>query len=104
MMKREECLTDDDDDEKSIEIAREGIEDVADTIDYCLYEESELIVKTVGNISSLHSALRERSMKVWNEDIVDYVSYGLSGVINMCGANLLCASEDVKKYCEQQSW
>jgi len=107
MMKREQGLREDDDDEISIELTPEGIEEVVDTIDYCLYEEPDLsevsIVKTVGSFSSLDSALRERSMKVWNEDIVDYMYYGLSEAINMCGTNLLCASDDVKKKSRRSS-
>ena len=59
---------------------------------------SEVSVEhSIKSMASLDISLKEKSMKVLDENCVDCISYGLAEAINICGAYLLSTSDRVGK-------
>ena len=86
--------------EKSVgtKIEKKYVSNVAQTIDYCVFEEPSIASceETVKSISSLDPKLRQSSYKAWNENLMDYISFGIAEAVNMCGSNLKDKEFDIK--------
>ena len=80
-----------------INLEKQYVTNIAQTIDYCLNEDETSVEFSVKSISSVDTKLRETSLKVWNSNVIDNMSYGLAEALNICGSNLLSVSDDVKK-------
>jgi len=85
--------------ESGTKIEKKYVSNVANTIDYCVFEDPSVgsCDRSLKSISSLDSKLKETSIKQWNENFVEYISYGFAEAINICGANMVTTSDDVKK-------
>ena len=99
-VEREEKDFDKSDNEKTHEINYEENHEknVAKTVDFCFFEDPSdvSLVHSIKSISSLDSGLRETIVKAWDENFIDYMTYGFAEVTNICGKQLICYSEEVR--------